>query len=320
MGSSRSEQPRGVPDEHTVHPLSVDAAVLSLAPRFRAEEPAFIAGRVMAVRTYAPWHYVDLAGTEAQLTCRVPHSAPAPDQGQHLIVHGVLSVQPSKFKGGLEVLLTGTILGTYQQTRATSSGTPLRRIHTPQRLGRLFAQEGTPRITVLATRTAWEDASRSGLVHGSAFFHWIETNFARLEGVLDVLHDYRDDPDSTAFAILRGGGDARGLEIWNDPDVVEAMLRLHRPVYTALGHSTDIVLADRYADEAFDTPTGFGNAVGQILEERRWRARRAEEAREAVDHLAKAQRQVTSLRIAVGIVAFISVVLLLLLLIRLGGE
>jgi exonuclease VII large subunit len=34
--------------------------------------------------------------------------------------------------------------------------------------------------------------------------------------------------------------------MWDDPDVVEAHLALGKPFYTALGHSTNVLLADRF--------------------------------------------------------------------------
>lgn len=259
----RSELPRA---ESAVEPLSVDAALLTLTPKFTTDRPLHVAGKVHAVRTYNRWHYVDLGGNQAKLTLRLPSDTPAPTQGQRVVVHGTLSVQPSDYHGGLEVFLTGSIQGTYRTESLPGSGRLLQRVHEPARLSRLIAGEYLPNLLVIATNTAWEDARRAaGASAQDIPWMRIEGNFGERGQMIALLHDIARRDDCDAVAVLRGGGDARSLDLWDDSDVVEELLMLERPFYTALGHSTNVLLADRYADESFDTPTAFGNALGQLI-------------------------------------------------------
>ncbi|HEU4558420.1 MAG TPA: exodeoxyribonuclease VII large subunit, partial [Longimicrobium sp.] len=263
----RSERPR---TETAGESLSVDAALLTLTPRFTTERPLSVAGKVHAVRTYNPWHYVDLGGNQAKLTLRLPSGTPAPAIGHHIVVHGTLSVQPSAYHGGLEVFLTGSIQGTYRTESLPASAGLLRRVHEPARLSWLLSHEHRSTLLVIATSTGWEDARNAARVAEAPDIPWtrVEGNFGDRGQMIALLRDIADRDGCHAVAVLRGGGDARSLELWDDPDVVEALLGLGRPFYTALGHSTNVLLADRYADESFDTPTAFGNAVGQLMTDR----------------------------------------------------
>ena len=41
------------------------------------------------------------------------------------------------------------------------------------------------------------------------------------------------------------------------------MIGLGRPLYVALGHSTGLALIDKYADQSFHAPSGFGAAIAR---------------------------------------------------------
>ena len=65
------------------------------------------------------------------------------------------------------------------------------------------------------------------------------------------------------------------------------MLKTNKPFYTALGHSTDFTLADKYSDESFVTPSDLGYSYSAALT--------AREAREDLERqlLTGAERQRT---------------------------
>jgi exodeoxyribonuclease VII large subunit len=262
------------------NPLTVDAAVLTLSPRFTTDRPLTVAGKVMEVRSqYAKWHYVTLAGNDAKITVRVQKDLPPPKSHQNVVVHGVLSVQPSKFEG-LEVILTGTLVGQYKTLSAPASGLSLERTHTPVRIPALLYQDQVPRIAALCTNTGAKDAQGACTNMGvPAPWTPITVSFGNKEAMIASIQKVGGDPSCAALAVLRGGGDAKSLEMWDDPDVVEALLALGKPFYTALGHSTNVLLADRFADECFDTPTAFGSAVGQLLAQQRSHTRTLDELR-----------------------------------------
>lgn len=325
------------PRTEGVDPLTVDAAILTLTPRFTTDRPLTVAGKVMEVRSQYPrWHYVSLAGTDAQLTVRLQKDLPPPRSNQTIVVRGVLSVQASKFTGGLEVLLTGALVGTYKPLTGPQSGLALERNRPPMRLAALVLRDQVPRIAALCSNIGAEDAqsacTRFGIVPP---WTQIRVGFGDKEAMIASIQKMGDDPAHEAVVVLRGGGDAKSLEMWDDPDVVEALLALGKPFYTALGHSTHVLLADRFADEFFDTPTAFGSAVGQTLAQQHHHASSLEELRRQCGSLrsqmeagqASYQRQLATLQedfrqekesagrtLAVAVVLGVAVALLLLLL------
>ena len=64
---------------------------------------------------------------------------------------------------------------------------------------------------------------------------------------------------------MRGGGDNVMLRFWDDGLFVRALLDRGLHLFTAVGHSDRLLLADKYADESFPTPTAFGEVLGQSL-------------------------------------------------------
>lgn len=73
------------------------------------------------------------------------------------------------------------------------------------------------------------------------------------------------------IAIVRGGGDKASLEIFNDPELGDAIIGIKPIVVTALGHAVDETLFDKLADKKFALPHDYGNSlkvwVDQAVEE-----------------------------------------------------
>lgn len=92
------------------------------------------------------------------------------------------------------------------------------------------------------------------------------------------------DKDGLADVVIvaRGGGSFEELMAFNQEAVVRAIQRMHIPVITALGHTSDRTLADLVADREARTPTAAAELVVpkktdllRQLEERRERVQRA---------------------------------------------
>jgi exodeoxyribonuclease VII large subunit len=76
---------------------------------------------------------------------------------------------------------------------------------------------------------------------------------------LDFLNSQEELPE--VIAIIRGGGSADDLAVFNDEQLVRAVANSRVPVITGIGHETDEVLADLAADFVASTPSN----VAQIL-------------------------------------------------------
>lgn len=73
-----------------------------------------------------------------------------------------------------------------------------------------------------------------------------------------------------AIAFVRGGG--TGVDMFDDPDIGEALLTLEIPTLSAIGHKNDYTFFDNVADKSFHTPTFLGvflkNTVEKVAEEK----------------------------------------------------
>jgi len=70
-----------------------------------------------------------------------------------------------------------------------------------------------------------------------------------------------------AIALIRGGGDKSVMEVLNDPDLGEEIVKLKPLFITALGHVVDDSLADKIADKKFHLPHDYGNSLKVWVDE-----------------------------------------------------
>ncbi len=61
------------------------------------------------------------------------------------------------------------------------------------------------------------------------------------------------------IAVSRGGGSLSDLHPFNSRIVAEAIFRSSVPVISAVGHETDVTIADLVADQRLETPTALGH-------------------------------------------------------------
>lgn len=76
---------------------------------------------------------------------------------------------------------------------------------------------------------------------------------------IDFLNSQSELPD--AITIIRGGGSADDLAVFNDEELVRAVANSRVPIITGIGHEIDQSLCDLAADFAASTPSN----VAQIL-------------------------------------------------------
>ena len=67
--------------------------------------------------------------------------------------------------------------------------------------------------------------------------------------------DSKNGADYDALVLIRGGGSADDLSVFNDERVVRAIFESKVPIVTGIGHEIDVTLADLVADLRSATPT-----------------------------------------------------------------
>lgn len=79
--------------------------------------------------------------------------------------------------------------------------------------------------------------------------------------IVQALAYFNDHTDVDVIALIRGGGSADDLAIFNDERIVRAIVASKIPVITGIGHEVDESLADLAADVRASTPSN----VAQLL-------------------------------------------------------
>lgn len=75
------------------------------------------------------------------------------------------------------------------------------------------------------------------------------------EGIASAIEDINDLKQHDIIAIVRGGGSFSDLFEFNLPILLQSIAASQIPVCVAVGHESDILLADFAADARFSTPT-----------------------------------------------------------------
>lgn len=79
--------------------------------------------------------------------------------------------------------------------------------------------------------------------------------------IVEALEYFNAETDVDVIALIRGGGSADDLAIFNDERIVRAIVSSQIPVITGIGHEVDESLADLAADVRASTPSN----VAQLL-------------------------------------------------------
>ncbi len=120
-----------------------------------------------------------------------------------------------------------------------------------------------PNIHIILGSTSIVDADYKSQLNEDHIFNITEerVNFSRSSELLNAFSG-NDNQDNDLIVCMRGGGS--GLEIFNNTDLANQVVKLQTPFVTALGHKSDLSMTERMADRGFPTPTAFGSFLSFI--------------------------------------------------------
>ncbi len=128
---------------------------------------------------------------------------------------------------------------------------------------RLYADQ-KPRLVLIIGIQGIVDADVLVAVGEAASYY--ELIFKRLSLTDPIqLASALQNVNGDVIAVVRGGGS--GLEVFDEPDILEAALKLKVPFIVALGHVQDIPLLEQIADQVLTTPTALGTYLKNLVEE-----------------------------------------------------
>lgn len=213
------------------------------------------------------WVYGVLRGVDAAIGFRCPAWNTPTFEGEPVVLTGHIVVRPSRFHDGLDVLLYGEPTGTWLPSYSQADGIiRLEKRHTRLPLSTLVRNQGLNGLCILASRRGASDLLSAAQRHGLDLGPNVRTcRFDQKDPLLKAVRDAAKDTAVKAIAFARGGSDDATLRLWNDAAFLAAILDTGLPFYTAIGHSDVLLLADKYGDESFTTPTALGDSLGQIL-------------------------------------------------------
>lgn len=218
----------------------------------------------------------------------------APREDEAVTIKGTLRIDPATRNGEdwratHQVTLIGNVVGTWEPRAPVEPVLQLPSRDERLPLDEFVSLNGIASLAVLVSGTARADIARTlseaGVTDRPEF---IEANFGDQEKFLSTLHELRNRHDIAGVAIARGGGGGQEL-IGASREIISELIGMERPFYVALGHATDLALIDKFADQSFHTPSGFGAAIARAIwsaARRRSQERELEEGTKKINELA----------------------------------
>ncbi len=164
-----------------------------------------------------------------------------------------------------------------------------------------------PRLALLVgmTSTVKDDfVAALGVAYDRYAIHEKRINIVSESEICDTLNEInRGEYD--AVAIIRGGGP--GQEVFDSMSVAKIALDLRPALLTAISHAQEATLLEHIADKRFTSPTALGVYLAQLVEA----SGRQEDPTAVQTQMARYQRQLLWMRIAMAAMAVVIGVLLL---------
>lgn len=148
------------------------------------------------------------------------------------------------------------------------------------------------RVGLVASKETEGCSDFLGMLENSGFAFRVMLVHAVVQGArapLEVARAIRSlgQRDCDVICVVRGGGSHGDLGAFDDEVVARAIATCEVPVFTGIGHTGDVSVADLVASQTFRTPTACGEALGAVVRE--WYA----------EHVAVASRRIGDAAIGV---------------------
>jgi exodeoxyribonuclease VII large subunit len=205
-------------------------------------------------------------------------NAPFPTEGERVIIQGSLH-----FNRRFALEIEGELAGSWQAQERPAQPSVPNRTQPPIPLMQFLADHSVTELGFLTTDKAWGDiCGSSGLpairqcTRSSPSFT-DEVEFA--EAIVAMAQK-----GVAAIVLARGGGEELST-IGSSPIVAKALIECGLPFYVAIGHSDDVVLLDKHADQCFATPSDVSHQIAGFVTTQRMITANTSSAKKALEKL-----------------------------------
>lgn len=231
----------------------------------RKSDQISVQGRVSKIWENDYNAYVDLKGCNftLKLKCPLQHNL---NVGDRITATGVQYLKPSYQKNGMEVIIDVHHIECSQHEVALPNASYSLQKKRYLKLAVFLENCALNEILLIGSETGIRDVFSEIDPHCSAQIHDKRIAVSNKKIVLETIQQIGDENTHVykGLLIVRGGDDD-SLFVWDDPEVVNALLTLEIPFYVALGHSHFSSLTCMYADESFNTPNNLGAAISSAI-------------------------------------------------------
>jgi len=249
-------------------------AKLKLWQRF--DKVVVVEGKVGKIKSFPAVTFFELHGSEGRITVQCPTPLqPVIDQKVH--VEGIVTLRPAIKTGGFDLVLQGRPLQQVPKQRQELIKLELDKTQYV-RLADYLGQFGSAHFGVVGSSEAVATFRKDlPAAKSTLFASYSLKNQSKEMLIADIK---RASEHCEALAILQDESD-KSYGLWNEPEVVQALLNLKIPFYVAVRQGNRLTLTDQYADESFLSPERLAQALTKILADLQQR----QQLRQSVDDL-----------------------------------
>lgn len=132
----------------------------------------------------------------------------------------------------------------------------------------LVLDKSLPRIALIAGENHGKkdfDSKINRKLKEENCIDFIKTNMSNIPEIISAIEKKNLEQDVDIIAIVRGGGNAEDMCIYNNKLLLDAIKNSKIPVVVGIGHKDDKILAERVAVYGASTPTDAANYINRVI-------------------------------------------------------
>lgn len=132
----------------------------------------------------------------------------------------------------------------------------------------LVLDKSLPRIALIAGENHGKkdfDSKINRKLREENCIDFIKTNMSNIPEIISAIEKKNQEQNVDIIAIVRGGGNAEDMCIYNNKLLLDAIKNSKIPVVVGIGHKDDKILAERVAVYGASTPTDAANYINRAI-------------------------------------------------------